>query len=85
MDVCHIFANICNSEVIILIKVSLLEFRGGLKDFNLKFTSKTSSKTGYIWLQRDLVATLTLLKTLETSASTADGSDLHVAALFSLV
>ena len=46
--------------------------------FNLKFTSKTSSKTGYIWLQRDLVATLTLLKTLETSASTADGSDLDI-------
>ena len=31
MDVCHIFSNICNSEVIILIIVSLLEFRGGLK------------------------------------------------------
>ena len=31
MDVCHIFANICNLEVIILMLISLLEFRGGLK------------------------------------------------------
>ena len=31
MVVCHIFANICNSEVIILMIVSLLEVRGELK------------------------------------------------------